>query len=227
MKMLHTVTYLLWHCNPLLTYSILAFILALESTGIPIVNSTLLLLAGAMASQGHGNIWLLGLASILGSIIGACVAYQIGARGGRQLFLKTATRLHIDAQKVTMLEHWFQRSGVWMIFLSRIIPYIRPFACFPAGIAHTPFSSFFASASIGSIIWCIGMLTIGWNLGARWRIALDLLSHYTLPFIVGLVLLLLLYILAMRAMKSRLHTHMCHCTADEDTRIRQMDPLSV
>ena len=185
-------------------YVIVGVILLLESTGIPIVNSTLLLLTGALASLGHLDISALAFVSITGSIAGACIAYVIGWHGGARLLYHVAAKLHIDTRKIQALEKWFHRAGGRMIFLSRIVPYIRPFSCFPAGIAHMPFRRFLAAASSGSVIWCAGMLAIGWSLGHRWRQALSLIQTCTVPTVLVIVLLLAGYCLVKLAIKRRL-----------------------
>ena len=132
---MQTVTHVLLHTSPLLIYLLVACVLLLESSGIPILNSTLLLFTGALASLGHLHIVDLALFAVTGSVAGACLAYSIGRRGGQQVLLRLALRFHVDTAKVDIVEHWFQRSGAWMIFFSRMLPYVRPFACFPAGIA--------------------------------------------------------------------------------------------
>lgn len=201
---MHTVIQLLQHTSPLLIYLIVALALALESTGIPIVNSTLLLCTGALATYNHLNVVILASVATAASIAGACCAYMIGARGGRRTMLRFAYFFHLDRHKVSIFERWFRKYGIWMVFASRIIPYIRPFTCFPAGFSHTNFARFLVSASVGSLIWCTSMLYIGWSLGHRWVAALYLLQRYTIPTLVLLLLLLIVYSLSMRFLKKRI-----------------------
>lgn len=192
------------HTSPLLIYIIVAVTLLLESAGIPITNNTLLLLTGALASLGHLNIWLLTIVAIIGSIAGACSAYLLGRWRGQPILLRMASLFRVDAAKVHIAENWFQRSGVWMIFLSRMTPYVRPFACFPAGISRMFFLRFVIAALAGSIIWCIALVRIGAALGPHWRIALTLMQNYTLPTCAGLILLLVLYILVSIRIRQKL-----------------------
>lgn len=199
---MHTVTHFLLHTQPLFIYFTVALILLLESAGIPILNSTLLLFTGALASFGHLNIWILTGSAIAGSVAGACVAYVVGARGGSSVLLHIIRFFHIEEQKIDIVEHWFKKMGLWMIFCSRITPYIRPFACFSAGFMHTSFIHFFLAASAGSIIWCSALLAIGWNLGRRWELAVRLMQDYTLPMLVGVVIVIVLYMVIMRRMKT-------------------------
>jgi len=199
------VTQFLLHTHPLFIYCFVAILLLLESTGIPILNSSLLLFAGALASFGHLNIWILAVTAIVGSVAGACVAYTVGARGGSSLLLHVIRFFHVDEQKIDIVERWFQKLGIWMVFLSRITPYIRPFACFPAGFTHTNFVHFFFAATAGSMLWCSVLLAIGWYLGRRWLLAVQLLQDYTLPTLGGVALVVVLYIVITRKIKGRLN----------------------
>src|SRR5579859_8235779 len=118
--MMHTVTHFFLHANPLLIYLVVALVLMLESSGVPVANNTLLLLTGALATTGHLDIWLLGIFAIVGSCAGASQAYYLGARGGRRILVRVARFFHIKEEKISIAERWFQQSGVWMIFLSRM-----------------------------------------------------------------------------------------------------------
>lgn len=194
----------LHHINPLLLYLVVGVVLLLESCGIPILNTSLLLFVGAVASLGHVNIILLVLCAIMGSTSGACLAYLIGLRGGEPALRRLMTRLRIDRQKIEQSRRWFSRAGARMIFLSRILPYVRPFACFFGGIAQIPFRRFFAAALLGSIVWCGSVLAVGWMLGRRWRVALYLIQSYTLPTLGIIILAVAIYILARLAINRHL-----------------------
>lgn len=198
---MQAVAHIIQHSDPLLLYLAVAVVLMLESSGVPIANTTVLLFTGAMASLGHMDIAILGGAALAGSITGACIAYVLGERGGRRLLLRFVSFLRIDARKVVIVERWFQRSGIWMIFFSRMLPYVRPFACYPAGISRMPFSHFSIAALLGSAVWCFSMLTVGWNLGKRWTLALTAIQTYTLPTLLAAALLIVIYVVAMVSVK--------------------------
>ncbi|MEO8972500.1 MAG: DedA family protein [Ktedonobacteraceae bacterium] len=197
---------MVFHANPLLIYVIVALVLLLESTAIPITNNTLLLFTGALAALGHLNIWLLTLSAIIGSITGACSAYTLGKWKGQGILRRIAALFRVDAKKMSMAENWFQKSGAWMIFFSRMTPYVRPFACFPAGISRMPLQRFFVAALAGSIIWCFTLVCIGAALGPHWRLALMLMERYTVPTCATLVLLVVLYFVGKFLVHRRLRT---------------------
>ncbi len=191
---MHIIVDFIGQANPLVIYTIVAVTLLLESSGIPIANNTLLLLTGAMTAFGHLNIWILICAAILGSILGACSAYAIGMHGGRRVFSRVTTFFHVSERKVSFTERWFQKAGFGMIFLSRMTPYVRPFACFFGGITVMPFRRFFVAALSGSIIWCIVIVHIGAALGPHWQLALILIRNYTLPTLCILVGMIVIYV---------------------------------
>ncbi len=190
---MHVVIDFIMQANPLVIYTIVALTLFLESSGIPVANNTLLLLTGALASFGHLSSGILISVAILGSISGACSAYAIGAHGGRTAFLRLAKFFHVSEQKIDLTERWFQKAGIWMIFFSRMTPYVRPFTCFFGGITAMPFKRFFVAALAGSIIWCVVMINIGAALGPHWKIALLLMRDYTIPTLGALILIIALY----------------------------------
>lgn len=186
------------HLSPLPTCLLVAVFLLLESSGIPIINTTLLLFTGALAALGRvGLTWLM-VVAIVGSTLGACLAYVLGRHYGEALLLRVARLLRIDERKVLLAERGFLRAGGRMIFISRIVPYIRPFACFPAGIFAMPFPRFLFAAFSGSVIWCVTMLVLGWELGPRWEVALHLIQSYTLPALGVLLLLAIAYFFVQR-----------------------------
>jgi len=145
------------------------------------------------------------VSALLGSSAGACCAYWIGMRGGRKIVLHLATFFHVHEQKIDIMDSWFQKSGFWMIFFSRMTPFVRPFACFPAGISHMNFRKFLLAALTGSLIWCVTLPCVGWILGPRWRTALYFMQTYTLPTIIVVVLLLILYVVVTNRVKRAIH----------------------
>ncbi len=181
------------HTSPLIMYILVALILMLESAGVPITNNTLLLFTGALASLGHVNIGILMLTALGGSVAGAILAYLIGVYGGHAIITRLSLLFRIEELKILIVERWFQKSGMWMIFLSRMTPYVRPFACFPAGMARMPFARFLLAATTGSAIWCVIVPLIGWTLGNRWRLALHVFQYYPLPSLCAILCILFCY----------------------------------
>jgi len=205
-------------------YLLVAALLFLESTGIPVINTTVLLFTGALAAQGKLDLALLMFAALTGSILGACCAYALGRRYGEKLLFRLAHLFRIDEQKMVLAQRWFYRAGGRMIFFSRILPYIRPFACFPAGISAMPFLRFLLAAASGSVIWCVTFLLVGCELGPRWKLAMQLMQVYTLPTLGALLLLLVAYFFARWALNNYIKKHL---SANDDELAQERDLLEV
>lgn len=202
------VTHIYQQIPPSCIYLLVAALLFLESSGIPVINTTVLLFTGALAAQGKLGLALLMFSALVGSTLGACCAYGLGRRYGEKLLFHLARLLHVDKQKMILAQRWFYRSGGRMIFFSRILPYIRPFACFPAGISAMPFLRFLLAAASGSAIWCVTFLLVGWELGPRWKLAMRLVQAYTLPALGGLLLLLVVYLFARKTLNGYVKKHL-------------------
>ncbi len=218
------VIHAIQHISPFLIYLLVTAFLLLESSGIPVVNTTLLLSAGALAALGRVNLVVLIVVAISGSTLGACSAYGLGRRYGEPLLLRLARLLRIDARKIALAENWFQRAGGRMIFFSRMLPYVRPFACFPAGISAMSFPRFLLAVVAGSLIWCTTCLVVGWELGPNWKLAGHLIRAYTLPTIGVLLALLVIYFFAKHALNRYMKRRL---DAQHEAEARDHDLLEV
>jgi membrane protein DedA with SNARE-associated domain len=177
---------------PALAVYLFVFVwLAAESTGLPLPNEIVLLLAGSLAGRpGHGlSAILLVIVALVGSLLGASIAYFIGLRGGRAAVLRLGRRFRLDERRLDGVEAWFARSGAVAIFLARITPFVRTIASFPAGMLRFPVRTFLLASLLGSLLWCSVMVVLGNALGANYEVALRLIEQYTLPAIVVLVAL--------------------------------------
>nr|BBH95297.1 alkaline phosphatase [Thermogemmatispora argillosa] len=212
----------LFKAHPLAIYGIVALFLFLESCGIPVINSTLLLLTGALVTLGHLHFWPLAAAALIGSCAGACLAYWIGERGGRPALLRLMKLLHLDESKASVAEGWFQHAGAWMIFLSRITPYVRPFACFLAGISRLVYQRFLLAMFLGSLLWCVAIIRIGMVLGKHWRWGVALIQQYTLPACLILVALMALSLVASRLLQRQLRQRFLQERSPSKERERQL-----
>jgi membrane protein DedA with SNARE-associated domain len=67
-----------------------------------------------------------------------------------------------------LADRWFERYGDWAIFFSRLLPVVRTFISFPAGVARMNFTRFVIYTLIGSFPWCLGLTYIGMKLGENW-----------------------------------------------------------
>ena len=192
-----TITHLIQSLTtipPLAVYAFVLLWLAAESCGFPLPNELVLLLTGSLASQGRVSPFILVGVAVVGSLIGASAAYLIGKVGGRVAVLRVGRYVRLDEKRFASVETWFARSGTVAIFLSRITPFVRTVASFPAGVLRMPLRNFLLATALGSLIWCSVLVGVGDALGADYGVALTFIQRYTIPAIIVLVALIVGYL---------------------------------
>ena len=104
----------------------------------------------------------------IGENIGAAIAYQIGKSGGRPLILRYGRYVLIDAPHVDAAERFFVRWGSVAALIGRLLPIVRSFIAYPAGIARMNRAKFHLYTTLGSWPWCFMLAWVGMKLGKAW-----------------------------------------------------------
>jgi membrane protein DedA with SNARE-associated domain len=161
-------------------------IMALESANIPIPSEVTMPLSGWMLVQAKGlTAWhaflLGGLWGAVGCTIGSIVSYALGAWGGRPLVERYGQYIMVNEEDLEKADRWFERWGDWTAFISRLLPIIRTFISFPAGVVRMNFSRFTIYSFIGSFIWC-GLLALGgYYFGEHWEELRAIMRPFDIP----------------------------------------------
>ncbi|MCL4459015.1 MAG: DedA family protein [Chloroflexi bacterium] len=166
--------------------------MAIESACIPLPSELILPMAGWMVFRGQFDLWLAAIAGTLGCTIGSALAYWVGALGGRPLLLAYGKYILITPHDLQTADRWFARYGDLAIFFSRLMPIVRTFISFPAGVARMNFVKFLIYTTIGSFPWSFGLVYAGKIFGDNWaqiRVYLQKFDYLVLAAIVALVIL--------------------------------------
>jgi membrane protein DedA with SNARE-associated domain len=144
-------------------------LMAIESACIPLPSEVIMPFAGYLVSIGQFS--LVGAATMgaLGCNVGSTVAYFVAAHGGRKVFERWGAYVLISPAELDRAEQFFARYGAITVFVGRLLPVVRTFIAFPAGLARMPMMQFQIYTFIGSWPWCFGLAYIGYLLGARWN----------------------------------------------------------
>lgn len=179
--------------------------MAIESACIPLPSELTMPLAGWFLIEARGLGWewtlLAGLYGAIGCTIGSAVAYWVGAVGGRPVILKYGKYILLSPHHVDMADRWFAERGEIMAFVSRLLPVVRTFISFPAGIARMPFGRFLLYSFLGSLPWCWALAFGGYLLGSRWETVREAMRPFDIPIAVVILALLALFI--WRGIKNR------------------------
>jgi len=169
-------------------YVIVALFLIAEGCGIPFPAETMLVTAAAVATRGTLSIWGVGIAGVIGGVIGGMAGYLIGAQGGLRLLRRYGKKVHIDEARLTRSRRFFERRGLWAVFLCRFIGWVRIIVPMLAGISHMPFARFAAANAAGSIVSAAAYAALGYLFG---RDLPTLEHHLTEATIAGIALVVL------------------------------------
>lgn len=178
------------------------FIMTLvESTFVPIPSEVTMIPAGYLVQQGHMNFWWVFTASVTGTVIGAYINYWIAKHYGRQLFKKYGKYFMMTPQKLRKLEDFYKQHGALSTFIGRLLPGIRHYISFPAGLAKMKVGKFFFYTSLGGAIWMAVLLVIGYKIGDNEELVSMLLPKMQLYFYGILAGFVALYVVRKRRLK--------------------------
>ncbi len=167
-------------------------IMALESANIPIPSEVPMPLAGWMLVQAKGlPLWRAildgGLYGGLGCTIGSIASYLLGMWGGRPFLQRWGRYILVSQHDLEQADRWFARWGDWAVFISRLLPIVRTFISFPAGVARVPLFRFTVLTFIGSFIWCAALAAAGYAFGSEWERIRDVMRPFDIPIAIAIL----------------------------------------
>jgi membrane protein DedA with SNARE-associated domain len=177
--------------------------MAIESAMIPLPSELILPYAGFLVSDpsqiepithGPWSFWIVVIAATIGNTIGSLIGYAIGAWGGRPFLERWGKYLLIREHEIELADRFFERYGSATAFFSRLLPIVRTFISFPAGVARMPLGRFIAYSTAGAFLWSIALVWAGQQLGSRWADIRNALQPFDLLIAVIVVLLIVLFV---------------------------------
>jgi len=177
--------------------------MAIESAMIPLPSELVLPYAGFLISDpsqieplthSPWGFWFVVAIATIGNTIGSVIGYAIGAWGGRPFLERWGKYLLIREHELELADRFFQKYGPATAFFSRLMPIVRTFISFPAGVARMPLGKFIFYSTLGAIPWSIALVWAGEQLGANWVDIRHALQPYDLAIAVFVVALVVLFI---------------------------------
>jgi len=164
----------------------------LESSFFPFPSEVIITPAGYLAFQGKMNIYLVIFFGILGSILGSLLNYYIAYFLGKPFILKYGKYFKLTEERFDKLNAFFLKHGAISTFVGRLIPGVRQYISFPAGLSKLSMPKFIAYTSLGAGLWVTILAVIGYVVGNN----KDLLHKYSTTALVSVVALSLILVLA-------------------------------
>lgn len=199
LALFHTVS------NYIHDFGVLAIfvVLFVECFGVPSPDEIILLFSGYLVSVHRFSYPEVIAVAVLGSTAGATGAYLLARLGGRRLMLKYLRFIFRNEARLVYWEDYFRRRGDIVVLIGRIISGVRAVISYPAGLFEMPYWRFLLYTVIGSLIWALLAVTVGYLLGPHVVGALKAVQHYELPVVIGLVVVVALWIWWSRHKKRR------------------------
>lgn len=151
--------------------------MAIESAMVPLPSELILPYAGFLVSDpsqvepltgGPWSFWIVVVVATIGNTLGSLVGYAVGAYGGRPFLLRWGRFLLIRPHEIELADRFFARYGPATAFFSRLLPIVRTFISFPAGVARMPLGRFILYSTAGALPWSFLLVFAGEQLGANW-----------------------------------------------------------
>jgi membrane protein DedA with SNARE-associated domain len=149
-------------------YGGIVALMGIESACIPLPSEIIMPFAGYLVYRGHLSLFWTATAGAIGCNLGSVVAYWIGAKGGRPLVERYGRWVLMSRHDLDRMTYFFTRYGAITVLLGRLLPVVRTFIAFPAGIARMPQLRFHIYTFVGSWPWCLALAYAGMKLGEKW-----------------------------------------------------------
>jgi membrane protein DedA with SNARE-associated domain len=165
-------------------------LLTVEESGIPVPvpGDIVMMYAGHRVARGEMIWWQALLCGVIATIIGSCILYNIGRRGGRPLLRRYGRYLHLTESRQFWIEGWLHRFGGFAVFAGRLIPGMRCGSSFVAGTFGVPYPSFLLGTAASAFVWWGLFLYLGAKLG-RWVAPVFEEHPYTVFVFLGLIVM--------------------------------------
>lgn len=177
----------------ILTYAIL-FLVVFAETGFVVTpflpGDSLLFAAGAIASLGSLNVFMVMVVLIIAAVLGDTVNYWIGHFFGRKIVDNPRITI-INQEHIDKTEQFYKKYGAKTIILARFVPIVRTFAPFVAGVGSMHYSTFILYNIVGGVTWVSVFTWLGYFFGTMEVVKENF--HYAVFAIVGLSVIPMIY----------------------------------
>lgn len=173
----------------------------IESTFVPIPAEVTLIPAGYLVQKGDMSFSLVLLTSVLGTLGGALFNYYIAYHFGRRLFVSYGKYFLMNEEKLIQIEVFFKNHGAISTFTGRLLPGIKHFISFPAGLAKMDPKLFALYTAAGGFIWCLVLITLGYAIGGNETLITKYLKQINIVIVLSIGALIAYYIWRKRSVK--------------------------
>ncbi len=169
-------------------YTAVFVLTLLDSTVLPLPNETFMPFVGALIEAGRFSFWNIVVLSSIGAVLGSLTSYALGYYGAAPFVKKFGKYFRIKQEDLEKTHAFFAKYGERVILISRFIPVVRQFSSIPAGAAKMNVWKFCLYTAVGSTLWNILILGLGYFVGANSKTFAMYTSWIDKIIIVGFVI---------------------------------------
>ncbi len=185
-----------------LGYFGIALLMFLENLFPPIPSELIMPLAGFTVSQGDMDFFLVVVAGVVGTVLGAYFWYYIGKFLNEEKLEHLADKygkwISVSAKDIHKANNWFNRHGSKAVFLCRLVPGVRTLISLPAGINGMPLLPFTLYSTAGTTLWVFILTAAGYKLGDHYDLVNQYLEPISKTVLISLIIFFLLWVLQKR-----------------------------
>jgi membrane protein DedA with SNARE-associated domain len=130
-------------------------------------SSTFLLKAGG--SHRHLTLWAVIVVGTLATVVGATIAYVVGRYGGRAFVDKYGRYVLLSHDDLDRTERLFSKWGDGLVGVGQVIPLLRAFVGFGAGVARVRAVPFLVLTTLGAAAWVSLISVIGYEASGNYE----------------------------------------------------------
>ena len=176
-----------------LGYAGIFIMMFLESSFFPFPSEVVMIPAGYLVYKGEMNMYLVILFGILGSLAGALFNYYLAVKFGRKFLIRYGRYFFIKEETIVKMENFFKNHGHISTFSGRLIPAVRQYIFFPAGLARMNLFIFCLYTSLGAGIWVVILTLLGYYLGDNEGLIKEYLRYIIVAILIALAALAFWY----------------------------------
>ncbi len=162
-----------------------------ESCGLPFPSEVIMPTSGLLAATGHMNLVAAIVAGAAANLVGSLIAYGLAARFGEPLLLGPGRYVGIRRHHLEIADGWFKRWGLVAVLVGRVLPVVRTYISFPAGLARVDLTRFSILTFVGALPWCAALALVGYELGKNY----DRISGPVEKAAIGIAVLVVLVVI--------------------------------
>jgi membrane protein DedA with SNARE-associated domain len=170
-------------------------LMVLENVIPPIPSEAIMSMGGIAVAKGQMNFAALIAVGTAGTVLGNLFWWEIGRRLGykrlKPLIDRWGRWLTMDWHEVERLKSYFDKWGGPTVLIFRFLPVGRTLISIPAGLMHMPFWRFVGYTAVGSTIWNLILVSVGYGLGK----GVEDIEHWVAPVVTAIIVsIILLYL---------------------------------